>query len=213
MDELLPAAEDRRFPATGADRPPARRAEPPLTAEEIQLRRSNRRRLLFVVVPAVLLTATTLVALMLAGSTPPPVRPRSVPPGWSPSTDGYFAFAFPSQWSTNDLYADDTGDNDLSGATGWVAEHIGIRKDSPVIGEVPPPTLEAFGMDRPTPFSLTGGKPVDVPGAVAFKYSMVRAGGFEATVIDAWRPMGAEIWLVVDADPSTTQTIVGSLNT
>ena len=187
--------------------------EEPLTEEEIKQRRRNRRRLLFVVVPSVLLTATTLVALMLAGSTPPPVKPLSVPSGWSPSTDGYFAFAFPSTWSTNDLYADNTGDNDLSGTTGWVAEHIGIRKTPPVIGEAAPQTLQAFGMQSPTPYSLTEGTPIDVPGAVAFRYYMTRPGGFKATVIDAWRSLGAEIWLVVDSDPATTKTILASLNT
>jgi hypothetical protein len=167
-----------------------------------------------IIVPIVLLTAITLVTVMRAGSNPVPVKPLSVPSGYAPSTDGYFAYAFPASWSTNNIYSDNTGDNDLSGPSGWVAEHVGVRDSAPVVGETPPSTLKAFGMPRPTPYTLTGGTPVSVPGAVALRYTMTRPGGFEATVIDAWRSgVGAEIWLVVHADPATTRTIVSSLNT
>jgi hypothetical protein len=188
--------------------------EPLLTHEQVRARRRNRVRLLFVIVPAVLLTGATLAIVMLSGSTPDPVKPLSLPAGYSSSTDGYFAFAFPTKWSTNNLYSDDTGDNDLSGSTGWVAEHIGLRKTAPVRGETPPSSLQAFGIDHPTPFRLSGGEPAKVPGAVALRYTMTRPGGFEATVIDAWRPtVDAEIWLVVQADPTTTEAIASSLNT
>jgi hypothetical protein len=215
MDELPPAPGEPPALVLGKSASPAQRPrELALTSEELAARRRNRLKLLLIVVPALVLTGGSLVAVVRAGSTPPPVRPVSVPHGYSASTDGYFAFAFPSTWSTNDIYSDNTGDDDLSGPTGWAAEHIGVRDVAPVVGEMPPPSLEAFGMDRPTPFTLSGGTPVKVPGATALRYSMTRPGGFEATVIDAWRPAAdAEIWLVVHADRDTTQAIVASLNT
>jgi hypothetical protein len=41
---------------------------------------------------------------------------------------------------------------------------------------------------------------------------MTRPGGFAATAVDAWRSAtGAELWLVVDADPATTSAILASL--
>jgi hypothetical protein len=185
-----------------------------MTPEELRTRRRNRIRLLLIVVPALLLTGSTMVALMLAGSTPPPVKPMSVPHGYSSTTDGYFAFAFPSVWSTNNIYSDDTGDNDLSGSTGWVAEHIGLRDTQPVVNEPQPSSIEYFGMSTATPYKLSAATPFSIQGAVGYRYTMTRPGGFEATVIDAWRPtVDAEIWLVVHADPATTQAIVSSLNT
>jgi hypothetical protein len=234
MDELVPSGQEPTSPPslspqslrpqspiqepsvlTLGDVPGDLRAidDPLLTHEQARARRRNRVRLLFVIVPAVLLTGATLAIVMLSGSTPVPVKPQSLPAGYSSSTDGYFAFAFPTKWSTNNIYSDDTGDNDLSGSTGWVAEHIGVRKTAPVQGETPPSSLQAFGMDRPTPFRLDDAEPAKVPGAVALRYTMTRPGGFEATVIDAWRPtVDAEIWLVVEADPQTTEAIVASLN-
>jgi len=136
-----------------------------------------------------------------------------VPHGYSASTDGYFAFAFPSSWATNNIYSDDTGDNDLSGPGGWVAEHVGVRDTAPVVGESQPKSLQYFGMPAATPYTLTGGSPVSVPGAVAYRYTMTRPGGFRAAVIDAWRPtVDAEVWLVVQSDAATTDTILASLN-
>ena len=220
MDELAHSGQEHATPEpavlTLGEVPGSLRRidEPLLTHEQVRARRRNRMRLLFVIVPALLLTGATLAIVMLSGSTPDPVKPLSLPTGYSSSTDGYFAFAFPTKWSTNNIYSDDTGDDDLSGSTGWVAEHIGVRNTPPVRGETPPSSLQAFGMDLPTPFHLVGGTAVTVPGAVALRYTMTRPGGFEATVIDAWRPtVDAEIWLVVDADAATTETIVTSLNT
>ena len=41
---------------------------------------------------------------------------------------------------------------------------------------------------------------------------MTRPGGFEATAIDAWQSSsGAEIWLLVRADPATTAAVLASL--
>jgi hypothetical protein len=214
VDELPPVRDETGLVVLGSPGTPTRFVEAPLTAEEVATRRRNRWRLLMIVVPGAILIGITLVAVILAGSTPAPVKPVSLPPGYSSSTDGYFAFAFPSGWSTNDLYSDNTGDNDLSGPSGWVAEHIGVRSVPPVVGETPPKSLQAFGMDQPSAFELSAGTPVEVPGAVALRYTMTRPGGFKAVVIDAWRPtVGAEIWLVVEADPATTGTIIRSLNT
>ena len=47
---------------------------------------------------------------------------------------------------------------------------------------------------------------------MAYRYTMTRPGGFEATAIDAWQSSsGAEIWLVVRADPATTAAVLASL--
>jgi hypothetical protein len=49
--------------------------------------------------------------------------------------------------------------------------------------------------------------------AVAYRYVMTRSNGFRATAVDAWRAAsGVEIWLLVDADGTTTSTILASLN-
>jgi hypothetical protein len=215
VDEFLPGSNERPVVLTGGVGAPTRRpAVPTALADTPAARRSNRRKIVLIVVPLIILTGVTLVTVMRAGSNPVPVKPSSVPSGYAPSTDGYFAYAFPATWATNNIYSDNTGDNDLSGPSGWVAEHVGVRETPPVLGEPPPASLEAFGMGRPTPYTLSGGTSVSVPGAVAFRYTMTRPGGFEATVIDAWRSgVGAEMWLVVHADPATTKAIASSLTT
>ena len=47
---------------------------------------------------------------------------------------------------------------------------------------------------------------------MAYRYTMTRPGGFEATAIDAWQSRsGAEIWLLIRADPATTASVLASL--
>ena len=48
---------------------------------------------------------------------------------------------------------------------------------------------------------------------MAYRHLLTRPGGFQAVAIDAWQAgSGAEVWLLVHADPATTATVIGSLS-
>jgi hypothetical protein len=184
-----------------------------LSPAEQATQRRNRRLLTLVLVPSVLVGVVALIAALMASKSGPSVRPLHVPPGFHAVSDGYFAYAVPSSWSQSIAYSDDVGDLDTQGATGWAAEHVGARAHPPTPGETPPSSFAAFGEPRPTPYQIGRATPVSVAGAsVAYRYLVTRPGGFHATAIDAWqRNTGAELWLLVDADPSTTSAILASL--
>jgi len=192
-----------------------RRGGAELTEAERALRRRNRRWLVVIGVPALIVGAASLIASVLAGRGSPSVHPRAVPAGYhAVSEDGAFAYAVPSDWTTNSAYSDDVGDLDTQGRTGWVAEHLGARATPPVAGETPPSSFAAFGEPKPSPYQLGPARPTTVPGTnVAFRYQMTRPGGFVATAIDAWQSeSGAELWLLIDAPAATTETILATLN-
>jgi hypothetical protein len=191
-----------------------RRPPGALSPAERAIRRRNRRLMGFVLLPSIVIGAIALVAALAASSTGPSVHPLDVPAGYQAiSGDGYFAYSVPSSWSQSSAYTDDVGDLDYQGATGWAAEHLDARANPPTAGETPPNTFAAFGEPKPTPYQIGAATPTRVDGAtVAFRYTVTRPGGFEATAVDAWQgSSGAEIWLLIDADPSTTSAILASL--
>jgi hypothetical protein len=194
-----------------ADLEPRRSAQ--LSPAERATQRRNRRLLAFVLVPSVLVGVVALMAALIASRSSSSIRPLHVPPGYHAVSDGYFAYAVPTSWSQSDAYTDDVGDLDTQGTTGWAAEHVGARADPPKPGETPPSSFAAFGEPRPTAYQIGPATPVTVAGAtVAYRYLVTRSGGFHATAIDAWQTnTGAELWLLIDANPSTTSTILASL--
>jgi hypothetical protein len=196
--------------ASGGALEPRRNAE--LTPAEKAVRRRNRQWFLVVAIPAVVLGVAALIAAIVADQSVPSVRPLSVPFGYKAISDGVFAYAVPSSWSTNNLYSDDVGDLDTSGSSGWVAEHVDARASPPIEGEAAPKAFRDFGVDAPSPFHIGAAQPVRVPGTtIAFRYQITRPGGFRATAIDAWQSSsGAEIWLLVDAPQGTTAKILGT---
>jgi hypothetical protein len=60
---------------------------------------------------------------------------------------------------------------------------------------------------------MSAATPVLVKGAtVAYRYTITRPQGFQAVAIDAWDAnTGAELWLLVHADPVTTATVISTL--
>jgi hypothetical protein len=155
----------------------------------------------------------TLIITLNMSRSGPSVRPVSVPVGYKAVSDGYFAYAVPAGWSQNVAYSDDVGDLDTSGQSGWVAEHVDARAGPPTAGEAPPAVFATFGEPHPVPYRMGSATPVRVPGAMqAYRYHVTRPGGFTATAIDAWiAQSGAEVWLLIHADPSTTSTVAASL--
>jgi hypothetical protein len=190
-----------------------RRRSGELTPWEQAIRRKNRRWMMVVAVPAVLVGTVALVATLLASSGGTTVRPRVVPVGYRAVSDGYFGYAVPTAWSQSNAYTDDVGDLDNQGPTGWAAEHLGARSSPPPAGEAAPASFATFGESRPVPYRLGPASPVRVKGAaVAYRYTLTRPGGFQAVAVDAWQATsGAEIWLLVHADPATTSAVVASL--
>ena len=182
-------------------------------AERVQQRR-NRRILLTVALPALLLGATALVASILADKGTPSAHPLFVPPGYHGVTDGVFSYAVPNSWSKNDAFSDDAGDLETSGVSGWVGDHLTARPTAPAAGETPPQVFQSFGIGRPTPFDTSTAINVAVRNAtVAYRYQITRPGGFSATAIDAWESSsGAELWLMINANPETTAEIISTLN-
>lgn len=194
------AVERRR----GADLTPAERAQ----------RRHNRRLLLTIAIPAVILGIAALIASVLADAGTPKPHPLFVPAGYHAVGDGVFSYAVPNNWSKNDAYSDDAGDLETSGTTGWVGDHLTARPTAPAPGEAPPQVFESFGQDRPTPFEVGTAVQIQVPRTtVAYRYDITRPGGFSATAVDAWESSsGAELWLIVQADPQTTARVISTLN-
>lgn len=190
-----------------------RRRSAELTVAEKAIRRRNRKWLAGLTFPALIVGAAALIATLAASSSGPAVSPSTVPPGFKAVNDGYFAYSVPSQWTTDNLYTDNAGDLDTSGATGWVGEHVGVRATPPVPGEARPAALAAFGVDRPMPYAISAGVATKVTGAsTAFRYVVTRPAGFRATVIDAWQSnSGAEMWLMVQAPPGVTDQILSTL--
>jgi len=208
------------FPAQAGDQQPegsshdslARRHGSELTPAELATRRRNRRLMSFVLAPSLVIGGLALLATFIASSDQSSLRPLQVPAGYKAINDGYFAYAVPSGWSTSSAYTDDVGDLDTQGATGWAAEHVDARPNPSVPGETPPTAFRAFGEPQPAPFQTGPPTPIQVPGAtVAYRYTITRP-RFQATAVDLWQTnSGAEVWLLVDANPSITQTILGSL--
>jgi hypothetical protein len=176
--------------------------------------RRNRRWMALVLAPSLLVGAIALILTVAASSKGPSVHPIDVPAGYhAVSGDGYFAYSVPSSWSQSAAYTDNVGDLSYSGQSGWVAEHLDARATRPEPEETPPRSLAAFGEPQPTPYHLGSAAPTQVKGATAaYRFTMTRPGGFEATAIDAWQASsGAEIWLVIRADPATTAAVIASL--
>jgi hypothetical protein len=185
-----------------------------LTPYERAVRRKNRRWMAGIAIPALILGVAALIFAVKAGSGAPAVHPVRVPPGYHAVSDGYFAYAAPSTWSQNNAYTDDVGDLYTSGSSGWVAEHLGARTSAPSVGEAPPSSFAVFGQSRAGPFQMGAATAISVPGAqVAYRRLFTRPGGLQAVAIDAWQAgSGAEVWLLVHADPATTATVIGTLS-
>ncbi len=202
----------QELPTSTADGALERRGTGELTPAEVASRRRNRRWLGLVLGPSIVIGGVALVAAFVASSGGPSVHPLSVPAGYQAVSDGYFAYAVPSSWSQSAAYTDDVGDLDTQGQSGWAAEHVGARATPPVPGETPPTSFGTFGESRLVPYRIGPATPTRVTDAtVAYRYTLTRP-GFQATAIDAWQAnSGAEIWLLVDADASTTAAILASL--
>jgi hypothetical protein len=190
-----------------------RRRPGELTPSELLIRRRNRRWLVTLAIPALVLGVAALAATLLASASAnkPGVNPLAVPAGYKAVSDGVFAYAVPSGWSTSETYSDDAGDLDTAGSQGWIAEHVDTRTQAPVMGEAPPTVFADFGEPKPTPYHISAGEPVRLSGVnVSYRYLITRE-GFQATAIDAWLSRSrAEIWLLIDADPATTRVILSS---
>jgi hypothetical protein len=191
-----------------------RRKSGELTALEVAARRRNRRWMGLVLFPSLIIGAVALITVLVAGSGGSPIHPAQVPAGYQAVSDHYFAYAVPSTWSQSSAYTDDVGDLDTQGQTGWVAEHLGARATPPTPGESPPLTFATFGESRNVPYRISPAVATTVRGAsVAYRYTLTRSGGFQATAVDAWQSgTGAEIWMLVHADPAITSTVLASLN-
>jgi len=214
MEEMSDLPSPARSGEYAIEARPPRQAGLVLTPAEKVARRRNRRLLLAITIPSVAVLVIALIASGVAESNLPNGPKVAVPAGYQLANDGYFSYAVPGSWKVNQLYTDSTGDAYRSGPAGWAGEHIGFRTSAPTLGEAQPSSLAAFGMDRPTPYNLSGGHPITVRGAgSAFSYSLTRPGGFTATAVDAWNPQsGVEIWLIVRASPDVAQRILGSLS-
>jgi hypothetical protein len=166
-----------------------------------------------IAVPAVIIGIVALVLTLNLSSSGPSVHPAFVPAGYKAVNDGYFAYAVPTGWSENPFYSDDVGDLDTSGSSGWVAEHVDARAVPPTAGEAPPAVLATFGEARSTPYRIGPATAVTVPGAgQSYRYLVTRPGGFTATAIDSWiAQSGAEVWLLIHADPSTSSAVIATL--
>ncbi|MDE3203070.1 MAG: hypothetical protein KGQ66_02480 [Acidobacteriota bacterium] len=208
-DRLPDRRRDPRLPAV--DRNRSRGLD--LSPAEVVARRSNRRWMLFMVVSSVVILVLALIATAVFVSNEPSGPKISVPVGYQAINDGYFSYAVPQAWKNNPSNTDQAGDVDTSGPTGFAGEHIAYRASAPVLGATPPVALEALGASKPTPFELTGGRPVVIAGtSAAFVYTATRPGGFQATVVNAYDYKAAvELWLMIQAPPSVTGTIVSSL--
>ncbi len=202
---------DRRPGGLAVDRHRERGLD--LTPEELVARRSNRRWILFLAVPSIIVLLLALIATGIYWSNEPSGPKVAAPAGYKAVSDGYFGYVVPKSWATNPAFTDDAGDIDTSGPSGWAGEHRGYLFHRPVLGQIPPASLQAFGMPRPEPFQLSDGHPVAVKGAdAAFAYTATRPGGFRATVVDAWSAhTGVELWLMVQAPASVTDRVVSSL--
>jgi hypothetical protein len=204
----------QELPTRTSDAALERRKSGELTPLEVATRRRNRRWMGLVLFPSLLIGAVALIAAVVAGSGSSSIHPTQVPSGYRAVSDQYFAYAVPSTWSQSAAYTDDVGDLDTQGQSGWAAEHVGARADPPTAGEAPPASFATFGESRPVPYRIGPAVATTVKGAsMAFRYSLTRPGGFQATAVDAWQAStGAEIWLLVDADAATTSRILASLS-
>jgi hypothetical protein len=184
-----------------------------LTPLERAQQKRNRRLLFVVAIPAVVLGVAALIASVIADQATPTPHPLFVPAGYHAVGDGVFSYAVPNSWSKNDAYSDDAGDLETSGKSGWVGDHLTARATPPPAGEPPPQVFQSFGEARPTSFSVGPATAVHVAGAtVAYRYTMTRADGSTATVVNAWQPSsGAELWLLVDASRSITDQVIATL--
>jgi hypothetical protein len=184
-----------------------------LTPGEIVARKRNRRWLLIIAISSIVVLVAALIASGVANSNTPSGPKVVAPTGYQAVHDGYFSYVVPSGWSTNQAFTDSAGDVDRSGSTGWTGEHIGYRTTAPALYEPQPASLAAFGMSRAEPYTLTGGRPIQIPGAsTAFSYDMTRPGGFHAPAVNAWNDRyGVELWLVIDASPEVTAQILNHL--
>ena len=173
----------------------------------------NRRLMLTIAIPAVFLGVGALAASILADAGTPTPHPLFVPAGYHAVGDGVFSYAVPNSWSKNDAYSDDAGDLETSGRSGWVGDNLTARPTPPDASDPPPQVFQSFGQDRPSAFNTSTGTAVHVSGAtVAYRYTITRPGGFSATAVDAWQSSsGAQLWLIIDADPQVTDQILATL--
>jgi hypothetical protein len=186
-----------------------------LTPDEVAARRRNRRWMLGLAIPSVAILVLALVATAVYQANLPSGPRIAAPPGYKAVNDGYFSYVVPSTWATNGAFTDSAGDVETSGPNGWVGEHIDFLLAAPALDEAQPESLQAFGEPRPEPYELSDGHPIPVKGAaVAYLYTVIRAGGFRAVAVDAWDARAdVEIWLMVDAPPAVTTQLLGSLQT
>ena len=208
-DPELPAI--RQPPGPAIDRNRSRGLD--LTPEEIKARRSNRRWMSGLAIASIAILASALGATAIYNSNEPSGPKQKAPPGYQTVNDGYFSYIVPTGWANNGSFTDSAGDVENSGPTGFAAQHIDYLKAAPTLGETPPSALQALGVAHPEAFALSDGHPVQVKGAdAAFAYTATWAGGFTASVIDAYDYHAAvELWLVISGPADVTTTIIDSL--
>lgn len=186
-----------------------------LTPVERVARRQNRRWMLTLTVGSIIILGAALIASGVASSNQPTGPKLTAPPGYKVVNDSYFAYVVPDSWANNPAFTDQAGDVDTSGPSGWAGENISYFKTAtPTLGETNQPrALQAFGMPRPEPYTLSNGRALTVKGASgAYEYDVTRPGGFHAVAVDAWSDStDVELWLMVYAPPDVTAQVLSSL--
>lgn len=184
-----------------------------LTPAERLRRRSNRRWMVGLAAGSAFIVGAALLVSAIETSREPNGPSISAPAGYKVVKDGYFSYAVPKAWSTNQAYTDQAGDVDTSGPSGWAGQHIDYLLHAPTLQATPPVALQAFGQAVPSPFTLTQGHEIPVKGAsVAFEYQASRPGGFHAVVVHVWSSAtDVELWLMVDAPSAQSAVILASL--
>lgn len=202
---------DRRPIGAGVDRHKDRGLD--LTPDEVVARRHNRRWMVGLLLVSCAILVPSLIAMAVYASNEPNGPRISAPAGYKVVNDAYFGYVVPETWSNNQEFTDQEGDVDTSGPDGWVGENRAYFRTTPTIDTPPPSSLQAFNMPRPTPFTLTAGHAIIVPGASgAFEYTATRPGGFQAQVIDSWSDRtGVEVWLMVHASTQVSDQLISSL--
>ena len=216
VDRFPPASRPTKLDSSGGDRADVdlhKERGLDLTPTECARRRSNRRWMLGVACGSVLILGAALGVSAIEASKAPNGPQITVPTGYEAVHDGYFTYAVPSSWSTNQAFTDLAGDVEYSGASGWAGQHIDYLLHAPSLSAAVPVSVDSFGQASPSPLSLSGGRPIAVKGtSVAFEYQADRPNGFRAVLVHAWASRtDVELWLLVDAPRSQTSKILASL--
>lgn len=201
----VPAALSRR-PSGALERG----GRPP---QRVVARRNRRWLLLFLMTPICLGIAVAF-AFGVAGQPEPQIPPRSVPPGYRAISDAYYGYAVPASYRLNPNWTDANGSWFYGSSRSFVAETMLVTSHSPGPSTPLPPALAADGETRsPVRWRVVDRRRTTVPHATfAYEVELTRPGGRRAVAIDTWlRDSSTQMWLLVQAPPAVTRTVVGSL--